>query len=90
MTSLVSVAIPALVIAALAEFLLVRVALRLGPAFPAGGLIDAGFDAAYWLGLWALNLAGILAIAVLFILAVPRSGAARAKLEELIEFSNSV
>jgi hypothetical protein len=73
-------AIPLLAMAALAEFMLVRVALRLGPAFPAGRLIDAGFDATYWLGLWALNFAGILAVVVLFILAVPGLRVARARL----------
>lgn len=69
---LLSAVLPALAITALAEFLLVRVALRLGPAFPAGRVIDAGFDAAYWLGIWALNVAGILAITVLSVLAVSK------------------
>src|SRR3970040_1340244 len=71
MNALIAATIPALAVAALAEFLLVRVALRLGPAFPPGHIIDAGFGAAFWLGLWALNLAGALASGVLVISAAP-------------------
>jgi hypothetical protein len=63
-TALATAAVPALALVALAEFLLVRVALRLGPAFPPGRGIDAGFDLALWLGLWLMNLAGALAIVV--------------------------
>jgi hypothetical protein len=67
MTGALTVAVRTLALVALGEFLLVRIALRLGPAFPSGRVVDTGFDVVFWLGLWLMNAAGALAIAVVAI-----------------------
>ncbi|MBI3952990.1 MAG: hypothetical protein HY330_00585 [Chloroflexi bacterium] len=60
----------ALAAAALAEFILLRVLLRLGPVLPSGDAITGALGWAYQAGLWSLNLAGVLAVALLGLLAL--------------------
>jgi hypothetical protein len=51
--------------AALAEFLLLRFILRMGPELPTGGAVEDAVSLAYRAGVWSLNFAGMLAVAVL-------------------------
>ncbi|MBM3959208.1 MAG: hypothetical protein FJ314_05480 [SAR202 cluster bacterium] len=54
---------------AFAEFALLRLVLRMGPAFPAGEVIDNAMTAGYGGGLWALNTAGVLAVLLMLLTA---------------------
>lgn len=60
----------ALATMALAEFVLLRVLLRMGPLLPAGETVTGILSWAYRAGLWSLNLAGVLAVATLALLAL--------------------
>ncbi len=67
---LLTIAALALAAAAVAEFSLLRVLLRMGPELPEGAAVDAGLRWVYRVGLWSLNLAGALGLVVVASLVV--------------------
>lgn len=62
---------------AFAEFTLLRLVLRMGPAFPAGEVVDTAMSAGYGGGLWALNTAGVLAVLLMLLTAIANLRSAR-------------